>query len=354
MCRAKSGKGQSAMITASNAAAHRMQGNIEDLPWQQQMRLAIRSVDELLAVVGVDPGQFPEGLIARSPFPLLVPHSFVYRMRRGDPTDPLLLQVLPLAAERLQQAGFGSDPVGDAAAERAPGLLHKYAGRALLISTGACAIHCRYCFRRHYPYAESLAAKQDWAAVVDAISADSSIVEVLLSGGDPLSLSTAKLRRLTDQLAAIPHLRRLRLHTRWPVVLPARVDSELLDWIADLPWPVSIVLHANHAQEFDTRVDQACTALRSAGALLLNQAVLLAGVNDCTDRQQQLSERLFAAGVLPYYLHLLDRVSGAGHFEVSATRGEAIIDQLRQRLPGYLVPRLAKEVAGEGSKRIVR
>ncbi|WP_257388551.1 EF-P beta-lysylation protein EpmB, partial [Tahibacter caeni] len=276
--------------------------------------------------------------------------GFVARMRAGDPADPLLRQVLPLAAELASQPGFTADAVGDLAARSAHGVLQKYAGRALLIATGSCAVNCRYCFRRHFPYAEETAAAGRWREAVAAVAADPTIDEVILSGGDPLSLSDAKLAELTAALRDVPHVRRLRLHTRLPVVLPERVDAGLLTWLAALPLQKVVVLHANHANEFDASVDTACAALHAAGCTLLNQAVLLRGVNDDADALAALSERAFAAGVLPYYLHQLDRVLGAAHFEVADDAALALVEALRQRLPGYLVPRLVRELAGEKSK----
>jgi EF-P beta-lysylation protein EpmB len=271
-------------------------------------------------------------------------------MRHGDPDDPLLRQVLPLQEEEQLLPGFSLDAVGDAAARGGAGILHKYEGRALLITTGSCAVHCRYCFRRHFPYAGENAGADRWAAALDYLRADPSIHEVLLSGGDPLSLSTARLRELGEGLLTIPHLRRLRLHTRLPVVLPDRVDEEFCDWLAALPWPVCVVLHANHPNEIDDDVAEACTRLRATGAVLLNQAVLLRGVNDRVETLAGLSETLFAAGVLPYYLHQLDRVQGAAHFEVPDDDARDLHAALAARLPGYLVPRLVREIAGERGK----
>lgn len=317
--------------------------------WQQLWREAVTDPAELLDLAGL---AHLAGKIATSglAFPLRVPRGYVARMRHGDAHDPLLRQVLPLDDEDRIVPGFTLDAVGDLAAREVPGVLHKYQGRALLISTGSCAIHCRYCFRRHFPYGEELAARGHWREAVAAIAADPSIHEVLLSGGDPWSLSTTKLRELTEQLRAIPHLKRLRIHTRLPIVLPERVDAELCDWLGNLPWPVAVVVHANHAREIDRDVTAALARLRATGATLLNQAVLLAGVNDRVDAQAALSESLFEAGVLPYYLHLLDRVQGAAHFEVDDDRARRILQALRARLPGYLVPRLVREIAGESSK----
>lgn len=318
--------------------------------WQHAWRDAVRDPRRLLALLGLEDRVAVSDAAARQ-FPLRVPMAFVGRMRHGDPHDPLLRQVLPLDAELRPVPGFSLDAVGDGAAKAGHGVIHKYEGRALLVTTGSCAIHCRYCFRRHFPYAEETAAAGGWAAALDAVRADPTIDEVLLSGGDPLSLSTRKLADLTDALRAVPHVRRLRIHTRLPIVLPARVDAALCDWLADLPWPVVVVVHANHAQEFDADVDAAMHALRRTGALLLNQAVLLKGVNDSVEALAALGERGLAAGVLPYYLHQLDRVAGAAHFEVDDATALALHAALVARQSGYLVPRLVREVAGDASKR---
>lgn len=289
---------------------------------------------------------------AAAQFPLRVPRGFVARMRKGDAHDPLLRQVLPLDEEMRMVSGFDSfDAVGDAAAKAGTGVLQKYRGRALLVATGSCAVNCRYCFRRHFPYAEETAAREGWREAVRAIGDDDSLEEVILSGGDPLSLATSKLAELTDALRGIPNLKRLRIHTRLPVVLPERVDAALLQWLARLPWPVAVVLHANHANEFDAGVDAALADLRGAGAQLLNQAVLLRGVNDSVQALAELSERSFAAGVLPYYLHQLDRVAGVAHFEVPDEEAKRLHAALAARVSGYLVPRLVREVAGDTGKR---
>ncbi|MBB3274736.1 EF-P beta-lysylation protein EpmB [Pseudoxanthomonas sp. OG2] len=319
--------------------------------WQEAWRDAVRDPHELLAMLGLEglAGRLSEGAAAQ--FPLRVPRGFVARMVPGDANDPLLRQVLPLDEEMRPVPGFGLDAVGDAAARTATGVLQKYRGRALLVATGSCAVHCRYCFRRHFPYAEETAARDGWREAVDAIRADEGIEEVLLSGGDPLSLATPKLVELTDALAGIPHLRRLRIHSRLPVVLPERVDDGLVRWLAGLPWPVAFVIHANHANEFDAGVDAALGRLRGAGAQLLNQAVLLRGVNDSVDALAALGERSFAAGVLPYYLHQLDRVAGVAHFEVPDEQALALHAGLRARLSGYLVPRLVREIPGDTGKR---
>lgn len=318
--------------------------------WRHAWRDAIRDPVELLELLGLPHLAAGLSADAQVQFPLRVPRGFAMRMRHGDPNDPLLRQVLPLDDEDRIVPGFGLDAVGDAAANAGTGILHKYQGRALLVATGSCAVHCRYCFRRHFPYAEQTAAANHWQAAIDFLRADPSISELLLSGGDPLSLATGKLAELTVALRDLPSLRRLRLHTRLPVVLPERVDGELLDWLGDLPWPVSIVIHANHAYEIDEGVVLALRRLRETGAVLLNQSVLLRGVNDNAPTLAELSERLFDAGVLPYYLHQLDRVAGVAHFEVDDGRARALHSELQSLLPGYLVPRLVREVVGAPGK----
>ena len=319
-------------------------------PWQQLWREAVRDPRELLRMLGLEHAGPGISDAAAAQFPLRVPRGFVARMRHGDAADPLLRQVLPLDAEMQAMPGFSLDAVGDGEAKAADGVIRKYRGRALLVATGSCAVHCRYCFRRHFPYAEETAAAGGWREAIELIRRDPGIDEVILSGGDPWSLGTAKLSELTDGLTDVPHLKRLRIHTRLPIVLPERVDPALLDWLAALPWPVAVVLHANHANEFDPSVDAAVAGMRATGASVLNQAVLLRGVNDSVEALAALSERSFAAGVLPYYLHQLDRVHGAAHFEVDDDRARQLHADLATRLSGYLVPKLVREVAGGSGK----
>ena len=320
--------------------------------WRELWRDAITDAGELLQAVGL--GHRTDLLPPDDAgFPLRVPRGFAARMRQGDPTDPLLLQVLPRRAEHDVVDGFTVDAVGDMASRAGHGVLHKYDGRALLIASGSCAVNCRYCFRRHFPYGEEIAAAAQWREALAHVKADDSIRELILSGGDPLSLATHKLEELTRGLADMPHVIRLRIHTRLPVVLPERIDNDFTDWLAALPLQKVVVLHANHANEFDAAVDAACARLRSAGATLLNQSVLLKEVNDNADTLVTLCERSFAAGVLPYYLHQLDKVAGAAHFEVSDEHALGLMEVLRGRLPGYLVPKLVRELQGDPSKRPV-
>jgi L-lysine 2,3-aminomutase len=319
-------------------------------PWQEQLADLVTDPQELLALLGLEAAQLDLAPAALRDFPLRVPRPYVKRMRHGDPTDPLLLQVLPLGPELLDVPGYSADPLEEQTANAVPGLLHKYAGRVLLITTQSCAIHCRYCFRRHFPYADNRPGRAQWQQALDYIAGDSSIVEVILSGGDPLATSNTYLGWLLTELGRIPHLQRLRLHTRLPLMLPDRVDRGLLELMAAWKGQSVLVLHANHAQEFDAEVDAALARLRTAGVHLLNQSVLLRGINDSADVLCALSERLFAAGVLPYYLHQLDKVAGAAHFAVSDAQALDLMGVMRSRLPGYLVPQLVREAAGDSSK----
>jgi EF-P beta-lysylation protein EpmB len=319
------------------------------LDWRQSLRDAVTDARELLALL--DLGELADKLPPNDAgFPLRVPRGFVTRMRKGDPRDPLLLQVLPQLAECESVADYVTDAVGDLRARVAHGVLQKYQGRALLIAGGSCAVNCRYCFRRHFAYSEEIAAANGWQEALAHLRADDSIHEAILSGGDPLILSTTKLREFGTALAGIPHVRTLRIHTRVPVVLPERIDHEFCGWLAALPLRRAIVLHVNHANEIDESVRLACARLREAGVSLLNQSVLLRGINDDADALAALSERLFDCGVMAYYLHQLDRVRGTAHFAVEDSDARDLTDSLRARLPGYLVPRLVREVAGASSK----
>lgn len=322
--------------------------------WRRELAAAIRDPAQLAAALALEPADLADMHAADRAFRLLVPKGFAARMRRGDRADPLLRQIVPSAVELAPQPpAYTRDPLGETAASRAPGLLVKYRGRALLVTTGACAVHCRYCFRRHFPYPAQNPRRADWDAALAAIAADPSLSEVILSGGDPLMLDDRELAGLAARLGAIPHLRLLRIHTRMPVVLPERVDAALLEWLAASRLPITMVLHANHPNELAPAVAAACARLRPAVRFLLNQSVLLAGVNDDAATLEALSRTLAQAGVLPYYLHLPDFVAGTAHFAVSEERGRDLIEELRVRLPGYLVPRLARESAGEAAKRVL-
>jgi EF-P beta-lysylation protein EpmB len=329
-----------------------------DRSWRAALALAVRDPGRLAAVLGLD-GAAAASLAADGAaeaarrFSVRVPLEMAARMRRGDPADPLLRQFAPAAEETAAVAGWGRDPLAEAAATPVPGLLHKYRGRVLLVLTGACPVHCRYCFRRHFPYGDHALGEEALAAALAYVRADASIHEVILSGGDPLSLSDEALAALEARLAAIPHLRRLRLHTRWPIAVPSRVDTALLDWLGRSRLRPVVVVHCNHAAEIDGDVRAALGALRARGIAVLNQSVLLRGVNDSADALCELSEALHDAGVVPYYLHLLDRVEGAAHFAVAEREARRLVREMADRLPGYLVPRLVREEAGGSAKTVL-
>lgn len=317
--------------------------------WQQVLKDAVREPAELCRLLGLS-GYEAAAERAAASFPLFVPRGFIARMRPGDPRDPLLRQVLPVEQELDAPPGFSHDAVADGPATLVPGLLQKYATRALIVATGACAVHCRYCFRRAFPYAQSPRSPAAWQPALDRLADDDSLREVILSGGDPLTLVDAHLAELAERLAAIGHLSRLRVHTRLPIMIPERVTDELLAWLTGTRLTPILVVHANHPAEIDDHVAVALSRLADAGIPLLNQAVLLRGVNDDVETLASLSERLVDLRVMPYYLHQLDRVLGAAHFEVREAVGQQLIDQLRCRLPGYAVPRYVREVAGAASK----
>ncbi len=317
--------------------------------WQTELKRAVRDPAELLELLGLAPDAL--GAPARTAFPLLVPRGFVARMRKGDPHDPLLRQVWPLGAELEPVAGYSADPVREQGLA-AGGMLRKYPGRALLIASGACPLHCRYCFRRDFPYAAQLAARADWSAAIAELRGAPDVREAILSGGDPLSLSNRRLADLVARLADTA-VTTLRIHTRFPIAIPERIDLGLVRVLSSTRLDTVVVVHANHANELDASVERALAALKPALTALLSQSVLLRGVNDDADSLAALSERLFACGVLPYYLHLLDPVAGAAHFDVDERTATALVAALRARLPGYLVPRLVRETPGELSKTIV-
>ena len=321
--------------------------------WRTALREAVRDPDDLCRLLEL-PQEFADmARAACASFPLFVPRSFILRMNRADPVDPLLLQVLPRAEEMSVLPGYRRDPVGDTSAQRTPGLLHKYQHRMLLVTTGACAAHCRYCFRRHYPYGAGSMGGTNWDSAAATIAADDSIQEVILSGGDPLTLTDDRLSRLVAQLQRSEHLRWLRVHTRLPVLIPERVDDHLLAWIGDTRLSTTIVIHANHAQELNDEVAAAVGRLSCAGCIMLNQAVWLRGINDTLVDQRELCQRLIDIGVIPYYLHQLDRVAGAAHFEAEEKRGRHVIAQLRRELPGYAVPRFVREEEGAEHKTVL-
>ncbi len=320
--------------------------------WQAIVKSAIRDSGQLLQRLDLA-GHLPGSPTEEKNFPTFVPETWLRRIQPGDPQDPLLLQVLPRLAEDAVVPGFVTDAVGDLEAEQAPGLIQKYHGRALLITSGACAVHCRYCFRRHYPYGQAPVSMPQFDDALEVVRQDTQIDEVILSGGDPLMMVDNKLQQLIEMIEAIEHVRRLRIHTRLPVLIPQRVTSGLVGMLKKTRLAKIVVLHINHPQEIDADVRQAMLQLVECHALLLNQAVLLKGVNDDLETLITLSKQLVDSHCQPYYLHQLDRVAGVAHFEVPEAEGCKLIEQMRGRLPGYAVPRYVRESPGESSKTVI-
>ena len=322
--------------------------------WQEILSNTVNTSAELCRLLDLDLAALPEGHPLLAQFPVRVPLPYLSRMTKGDPMDPLLLQVFPALAEAKPAPGYSADPVGEAACNPAPGILHKYHGRALLLVTSSCAIHCRYCFRRHFPYQDNQPGKPHWQDSLAYVGGDTSISEIILSGGDPLTLPDSYLTWFYEQLAKFPHVRRIRIHTRLPVMIPQRITANLCRILANPRFQTILVLHSNHAREIDGAVAGACRTLLQEGITLLNQSVLLKDINDSVQALAALSERLFDTGVLPYYLHLLDRVTGASHFDVPEAQALVLLEELRNILPGYLVPKLVREVPGKAAKNLVR
>lgn len=329
---------------------HGTSASVESVSWQSLLAGSLTDPQQLLTRLNLDPALLEGARAASADFPLRVPEPYLSRIQLGDPNDPLLRQVLPLGEELQEHPGFVMDPLGEQHSNARPGIIHKYHGRLLLIVSGGCAVNCRYCFRRHFPYGDNNLSTSQWQQALDYIRADQSIREVIYSGGDPLAAPDQRLAWLTREIAEIPHVRRLRVHTRLPVVIPQRVTAELIDALCGTRLPVSMVLHCNHANEMDHELGQAIHRLKQAGILLLNQTVLLKGVNDNIEDLVSLSETLGDHGVLPYYLHVLDHVKGAQHFHVNDRAASGLAAEMLARLPGFLVPRLVREVAGETSK----
>lgn len=319
--------------------------------WQQDLANTINQASELLEVLNLPADLLNAAKTGAQDFPIRTPRAFVDRMETGNIHDPLLRQVLPLIDEQAQPpAGFVLDPLGEAKSNTTPGIVHKYKNRVLLIVNGSCAVHCRYCFRRHFPYADNQLNRQQWLETLQYVKQRPEINEVILSGGDPLSSSDARLFDLISAIENIPHIKRLRIHSRLPVVIPKRITPELTERLAQTRLQTVMVIHANHANEIDEQVGSAVKRLHLAGIQVLNQSVLLKGVNDNSQSLIELSERLFEFQVLPYYLHLLDPVIGAHHFDVDEEKAKQLMLDIQTQLPGFLVPKLVREIDNEPSK----
>ena len=319
--------------------------------WQSQLSDLITDPSELLHVLELSSEQLLSGAImASEQFKLRVPRAFVRKMQVGNPLDPLLLQVLPHHLEFEEHPEFVTDPLGEEAANQMPGVLHKYQSRFLLTLTGACAIHCRYCFRRHFPYQENLPKNEDWLKIKHYIEQNPSINEVILSGGDPLTLSNRKLALWIERLSSLDQIKIVRIHSRVPIVIPNRLDEEFISILKNSRLRIIVVVHSNHASELDDFTCSKLLQLSLHHITVLNQAVLLKGVNDSAQSLTELSYRLFEARVMPYYLHVLDKVKGAQHFDLRSSQIDQIYNDVLASLPGYLVPKLVREIAGEKNK----
>lgn len=318
--------------------------------WQEQLSTAVSHPSELLATLGLSGNLLAGALRGDAEFKTRVPFSYISRMEFGNANDPLLKQVLPVDDETFDVSGFTTDPLAEQSSNPSNGVIHKYKGRLLLIVSGACAINCRFCFRRHFPYGDNQLGGESWQQAIDYIRTQTDIHEVILSGGDPLATSDKRLKKLTHELSEIQHLKTIRIHTRLPIVIPDRVTDELLNWLTGTRLKPVMVVHCNHANEINDAVRLALRKLKMAGVTLLNQTVLLKGVNDDAEALSELSHKLFQSDVLPYYLHLLDKVKGAAHFDVDTQKAQEIMRELMAQCPGYLVPKLVREVAGEPGK----
>jgi len=338
------------MITESPLLIEPLTELKPQLSWNQQLKQAFRSLPELLNELELKLEDLNERQQACADFPLLVPHSFVERMEKGNPLDPLLLQVLPQAEENQQSEGFIKDPLAEKHSNLSTGLIHKYNSRVLLIMSSGCAVNCRYCFRRHFPYAENRMSDDDWQSILDYLSADSSIEEVIFSGGDPLMMNDQQLQQRVNDLEQIPHIERLRIHTRLPVVIPERITAEFINLLQFTRLQTIVVFHINHANELNDVLINESKSMIQAGTTLLNQAVLLKGINDSVRAQAELNKALFNLRISPYYLHLLDKVAGAQHFDIPESEAKSLYRELLNSQSGYLLPRLVREESGKGSK----
>jgi EF-P beta-lysylation protein EpmB len=327
--------------------------NTADLPtWQKELANAVKNPQQLLEILEIEQENDQISQLARKQFPMLVPLPFIKKMKKGDINDPLLKQVLPINDEELVVTGFTTDPLVEQNNNQ-QGLLHKYKSRVLIILKTGCAVNCRYCFRRHFPYADNSVNKSQLTEIVNYIQMHPDVNEVILSGGDPLMAKDKQLAELMDQLEALPQLTRLRIHTRLPVVIPARLTKGLVNRLQQSRFKIVLVLHINHAQEIDADLANALKRCHQAGIQLLNQSVLLKGVNDDVQTLVNLSEALFSVNILPYYLFLLDKVQGAAHFDITELRAQQLHKKMQSELPGYLVPRLSREIAGQQSKTLI-
>ncbi|SBS28223.1 L-lysine 2,3-aminomutase [Marinomonas aquimarina] len=327
--------------------------NATETHWSTELAQAIKSPAELWPLLGLTEQDLPAAHKAMASFKMLVPRPFVSRMEFGNVNDPLLKQVLADDIEMLPVAGYSKDPLDEGNHNPQKAIVHKYERRILVITTGTCAVNCRYCFRRHFPYGDNQLAQKEWDSVIDYLKDHPEVNEVILSGGDPLMLKDSQLSQHIARLNDLPQLKRLRIHSRLPVVIPSRINDELLAWVSQSRLDVVLVLHSNHAHEIDQSIADKVALLKRAGVTVLNQGVLLRGVNDSVEAQVNLSEALFAAGILPYYMFTFDPIEGGAHFDISIEAAQQLMGQVAQKLPGYLMPKLAKEIPGEPAKTVL-
>lgn len=318
--------------------------------WQREFAQSYSNPEELGKVLNLDAAWVEQQSNARKLFPMRVPRPFAALIEPGNPNDPLLRQVIPLQVEFDQVPGFNQDPLEEQELSGPTGLLHKYKSRVLIVLRGGCAVNCRYCFRRHFPYHEHNVSKRELEHINTYLAQHPEVNEVILSGGDPLMANDNHLATLIQQIESHAHITRLRIHSRLPVVIPQRLTPKLTALLSASRLQTILVLHINHGNELSADLQQRLQVLKKNGIWLFNQSVLLKGVNDSVFVLTELSEKLFAAGVLPYYLHQLDRVEGAAHFEVSEAEGQMIMQGLLRELPGFLVPKWVRENGGEQSK----
>ncbi|WP_286270243.1 EF-P beta-lysylation protein EpmB [Thalassotalea hakodatensis] len=321
--------------------------------WQKELAAVVTDPSELLKMLDIDPNAYQDHFSARKLFPVRVPKPFIARMIKGDIDDPLLKQVMPLSDEFIETTGFSTDPLAehDTVAE---GLLHKYKHRVLMIVKAGCAINCRYCFRRHFPYADNSPNKQRWQQALDYIADHQEINEVIFSGGDPLMANDQHLHWLITEIEGISHVKRLRIHSRLPVVIPQRITPELVNMLANTRLKSTLVFHINHPNEIDEQFANAIEPLRQARIPLFNQSVLLKGVNDEVNTLCHLSEQLFDHGIQPYYLHLFDKVQGVAHFDIDNQQAQTLVAEMMAILPGFLMPKVVREIAGEANKTPIK
>lgn len=317
--------------------------------WQSALKNVITDPFQLCELLDIDPLQLDLSPASARQFPVKVPRSFVARMQVGDPKDPLLLQVLNQKAEESNPPGFVTDPLEEAEFNPLPGLIHKYKNRVLLTLSGACAIHCRYCFRRHFDYNANNPGSDGWLPVLRYLQSHSEIDEVIYSGGDPLSAPDRLLKSFTEQLHKTTRIKRLRVHSRMPVVIPQRITDECLEWLSIFENSI-LVTHINHPREIDQSLSEAIEKLKSVGVQLFNQAVLMRGINDDLETQMELHRKCFDSGIKPYYLHLMDPVEGAAHFDVPEEEAKKLYDRMRTELSGYMLPALSREIPGDTAK----